>query len=235
MTNDTATKSFSRLSSFSSPMASVLLGGALLSACFAVLAPGSAEAAGSTTCGTASGVTLTDNDKTISGITCTNLAPSTSISFSSFGVDYAFSSSFFQTQSASIAYTISINPLFNQVFSTVGLDSGCNRFNTPPNTCTVIKSVKDQFDVALFSLTSTNGSNVTPEVFASDYKILKIVDNITASGTATVSTVNNSFTQRGSRAPVDSVPGPLPLLGGVAAFGFSRRMRARIRQSVYNA
>ncbi len=213
--------------------ARVLLGGVLVSVSFAVLSPQPAQANDFTTCG--SPTTLSVGDKTISNIVCTGLNPATSIFFSNFGVDYAFSTGFPQTQSASISYTIAINPLNSLVFSTVGLDSGCNQFGSAPNTCTVIKTVQDQFNSTLLSLTSTNGSNVTPAALSGDHKILNIVDTIAASGNATVSTVNNNFTQRPARAPVDSVPGPVPLLGGAAAFGFSRRLRNRIRQSSFSA
>jgi hypothetical protein len=43
----------------------------------------------------------------------------------------------------------------------------------------------------------------------------------------------NGFTNTVRQAPIetppDSVPGPLPLLGAAAAFGFSRKLRARIK------
>jgi len=51
---------------------------------------------------------------------------------------------------------------------------------------------------------------------------------------------NNSFSQNGSfiyaqatlyNAPVPAAPGPLPLFGAAAAFGFSRKLRKRIKLS----
>ena len=44
-----------------------------------------------------------------------------------------------------------------------------------------------------------------------------------------VSTVSDVLDQK--FPPSDGVPGPLPLLGGGAAFGFSRRIRSRIKAS----
>ena len=40
---------------------------------------------------------------------------------------------------------------------------------------------------------------------------------------------DNSMTQQASTAPPSSVPGPLPILGAGAAFGFSRKLRSRIK------
>lgn len=47
-------------------------------------------------------------------------------------------------------------------------------------------------------------------------------------GTATQ--VTDGILQRG--APVDTVPGPLPILGAAAAFGYSRKIRRRIKVAV---
>ena len=74
----------------------------------------------------------------------------------------------------------------------------------------------------LAKLTTTNPTyNVTPGL-----QSLFIVDMITDNG-GTISSFTNSFTQ------YTGVPGPLPLMGAGAAFGFSRRLRRRTRQA-YN-
>ena len=47
----------------------------------------------------------------------------------------------------------------------------------------------------------------------------------------TVGSINsfqNSFSQKPDQADPERVPGPLPLLGAGAAFGFSRRLRTRL-------
>ena len=51
-----------------------------------------------------------------------------------------------------------------------------------------------------------------------------VVDIFTAVEGATINNVSNQFIQR----PADTVPGPLPLLGAFAAFGYSRKLRSRI-------
>jgi hypothetical protein len=50
-----------------------------------------------------------------------------------------------------------------------------------------------------------------------DYKVIK----------GSINSFQNSFTQI-PRGETDRVPGPLPLLGAGAAFGFSRRLRTRV-------
>lgn len=79
----------------------------------------------------------------------------------------------------------------------------------------------------VISLTSINGNpdpNPTPPGFAVSGTKFTIVDAFTISGTATLQAISNVWTQQKT-----DVPGPLPLLGAAAAFGFSRRMRSRIK------
>jgi hypothetical protein len=67
-------------------------------------------------------------------------------------------------------------------------------------------------------------SNTTPvEVYANNTKSINVDQKFTASGTRRLASFTTSFTQ--------NVPGPLPLLGAAAAFGFSRRLRSRIKTS----
>ena len=59
--------------------------------------------------------------------------------------------------------------------------------------------------------------------FANNTKTILVDQKFTASTPRRLSTISTTFTQ--------NVPGPLPLLGGAAAFGFSRRLRSRIKTS----
>ena len=63
--------------------------------------------------------------------------------------------------------------------------------------------------------------------FASLLKKISVVDTYKVT-TGSVNSFQNSYTQIESFAPPDEVPGPLPLLGAGAAFGFSRRLRNRV-------
>lgn len=59
-------------------------------------------------------------------------------------------------------------------------------------------------------------------VVPGNYTSLRIRDTVTAAGN--FDNISNNFNQR------NTVPGPLPLLGAGAAFGFSRQIRKRIRR-----
>ena len=81
-----------------------------------------------------------------------------------------------------------------------------------PPTLSVTQAVGDRSDVGSFNnlLKTTrvvNGYNVTA---------------------GSINAILNSFSQKEEFIPSDTVPGPLPLLGAGAAFGFSRRLRSRV-------
>jgi hypothetical protein len=66
-----------------------------------------------------------------------------------------------------------------------------------------------------------SGSSKTPElVLPPIYDHLYIVDSYVVTGVAGIDKITNTFKQ---------VPGPLPILGAGAAFGFSRKLRSRIK------
>jgi hypothetical protein len=70
---------------------------------------------------------------------------------------------------------------------------------------------------------TTDSSTSSIKSFADNIKTIAVDQRFTASGTRRLSSFTTTFTQ--------NVPGPLPLLGGAAAFGFSRRLRSRIKTS----
>ena len=70
---------------------------------------------------------------------------------------------------------------------------------------------------------TTDSSAPSVKSFADNIKTIAVDQRFTASGTRRLSSFTTTFTQ--------NVPGPLPLLGGAAAFGFSRRLRSRIKTS----
>jgi hypothetical protein len=66
--------------------------------------------------------------------------------------------------------------------------------------------------------------NTTPvKTYANNTKSITVDQQFTASSPRRLASFTTSFTQE--------VPGPLPLLGAAAAFGFSRRLRSRIKTS----
>ena len=62
--------------------------------------------------------------------------------------------------------------------------------------------------------------------FASGLKVISVRDEYLVTR-GSINSFQNSFTQIPGDPP-DRVPGPLPLLGAGAAFGFSRRLRTRV-------
>jgi hypothetical protein len=202
-----------------------LFGAAVVAAAVTGLSAGSAEAVQTTTCGL--GGNLTFGDKTVTNIVCTGVGPDTEIRFNNFDLAYDFGSVIDPpTQAGSISYTIFINqPGFE--FAAVGLDSGC--IFPALGGCTVTKNVS--WNGGSTSLVSTNGNPAPVDyLFAAGVTSLNIEDIFLATGNSAVSTANNFFSQRTGGGP-DSVPGPLPILGAGMAFGFSRRLRSRIKAS----
>jgi hypothetical protein len=119
--------------------------------------------------------------------------------------------------SGSFDYTLDIDSTNNYEFATAQLDSIVNG-DYPLNT-TVEKKI-----VGVGSLFSINGSNVVP--FNLSGKQL-IVENIWNADTGDVlDSFKDVYTQK-----TIEVPGPLPLLGAGIAFGFSRKLRGRIKAS----
>jgi hypothetical protein len=209
--------------------------GAAVVAAFATgLSAGSAHAAdvAITTCGVAS--PLSFGDKTVTSIVCDGVGDETEIRFNAFGIAYDFGSVIAPpTQGGSISYTISIiDPTFK--FASVGLDSGCILPTIAGGGCTVTKNVS-WAGGGFGTLVSTNGGPAPGSILfgAADVLSLDVEDVFFAQGPSAVSTANNFYTQA-TRAP-EEVPAPLPILGAGAAFGFSRKLRSRIKKSAATA
>jgi hypothetical protein len=81
------------------------------------------------------------------------------------------------------------------------------------------------FTTQIGTVTSTGG--VTPYVALSDMTLTTVYvkDTWTVDGGTQLNSISNNF----KSAPV---PGPLPILGAGMAFGYSRKLRARIKASV---
>ena len=75
------------------------------------------------------------------------------------------------------------------------------------------------FSDPLGTETSTNGSTQIITLTNQNLPKVYIRDTYSASGTTRLDNITNSYL----------VPGPLPLLGAGAAFGFSRKLRGRIK------
>jgi hypothetical protein len=208
-------------------LSKTIFGVAVVAAFAASLSAGSAKAAlQTTTCGSPTDLFI--GDKAVTKIVCSGLGADTQIRFNNFNFAYDLGTVIdAPTQAGSISYTIGIIDSGFE-FSSVGLDSGC--IFPAQGGCTVTKNLN--WSGGSTTLVSINGVPAPVDyVFGSGVKALNVQDVFSAVGSSSVSTANNFFAQRPANAPPESVPGPLPLLGAGVAFGFSRRLRSRIKKS----
>jgi len=202
-----------------------LLGGAALS----TLGAGSAQAA--TGCGAGitwaawvGGQTLTCDDKEFMWLSTQVLGdlndPTTRVSAVVpnpgdylFNLDKPFTSIGFNfTYKATIVGS-------DSVFDEVDINSNANSFANPPSV--LIGTYTFTGANSPIVLTSTNGAPDFEVVIGGPTTIT--VNNNYDGTSGAIDAMQNSFSQ------TDDVPGPLPLLGAGAAFGFSRRIRSRIK------
>ena len=133
-----------------------------------------------------------------------------------FTTDLHFTPSLLGPTTGFFDYTLAIDPTSGYQFDTVQLDSAVGIFSGSPGSTTVTKVVTGGP-----TLVSTDGSPVGPLVFTTPSP-LSVRDTWSVAAGDTLTNVKDSYTQ----AP--KVPGPLPLLGAAAAFGWSRRLRRRV-------
>jgi hypothetical protein len=72
--------------------------------------------------------------------------------------------------------------------------------------------------------------NMDSDLFTTPLTSTKVTSVFGTTGPGTISSFKVEFTS-GTPISTTIVPGPLPILGAGAAFGFSRRMRRRINTS----
>jgi hypothetical protein len=223
-----------------------LIAATVFTAMVSMLSAGSAKA-DSTDC---SLVQTTDiliaGDKAITGITCLGDAAGNANVKIDFGQSGALLYEFSQnnveagtgpSSSGSISYNIKItDPDF--FFQRVRLTSAGTDY-------VATKTVRDAGNNLLFTLGENEAESFVSPVTGPSFKDftatqffqeLNILD-FWSSGSATDATVqdlNNIYTQKTAQDPSE-VPGPLPILGAAAAFGLSRRLRVRIKQSAPTA
>lgn len=125
--------------------------------------------------------------------------------------------------SGSMTYDIAVTSGTDKI-ATVAVDADCGPVSSAAGNCTR-------------SLTTTASMNFTPVTLANNLASFTpaVTSTTTTSTWAAVGTgsyinaVSDKYTQ--IAAPVDAVPGPLPILGAGLAFGYSRRLRARLKKA----
>jgi|694.fasta_scaffold92524_4 hypothetical protein len=205
-------------------MAAALMGGAGMA-----LSAGSAQA--QTACGEqiswaawVGGQDLTCGDKTFSHLstaTLGDLASSLVSAQQPMAGDYIFNLDFptFTTSPFDFTYLATITDP-SRAFTAVDLDTDADGFADPPSILTA--TFTGGTDPVV--LTSTNGSMDLESV--SGHPTVLTVQN-QYNGDGAIDTIENSFQQK--------VPGPLPILGAGMAFGFSRKLRRRIKANAFQA
>jgi hypothetical protein len=105
-------------------------------------------------------------------------------------------------------------------FLKVLLDSD---FDTPPGTVTKTLWADAGFTIPILTdspLVSTNGSSTGFIGIKGNYNKIYVRDEYVVGSGGQLDNYTNTF---------ETVPGPLPILGAGAAFGFSRKLRSRIK------
>lgn len=187
-----------------------------------------AQAATSTTCAALLGnpsISLTTGDKIVSNIICSGDVTGSSDVLINFGVNgpiYEFSSDIIRggtgpNTAGGISYTIAITS--DQAFNSVALTAAGINF-----------AASKQIYAGGDLLATLGVGEVTTFAANQFLTTLNIVDSwsVGSGEFATLEDINNLYTQKPGRGPSE-VPGPLPILGVGAAYGMSRKLRARLR------
>ena len=132
-----------------------------------------------------------------------------------FSTDINFAPSVVGPQTGFFDYTVVITQP-GWVFDTVQLDSTVAVNPTSPGVTSVIKEIRSGP-----LLNSINGAQVGPIPLAG-VTSLSVRDTWSVAQGDVLTNVKDTFTQ------ASEVPGPLPLLGAAAAFGWSRKLRSRM-------
>jgi len=133
-----------------------------------------------------------------------------------FSTDINFSPSVVGPRTGFFDYTVQITQP-GWVFDTVQLDSSVAVNRRSPGDTSVIKEIRSGP-----LLNSINGAQVGPIPLAWVTSIT-VRDTWSVARGDVLSNIKDTFTQ------ASDAPGPLPLLGAAAAFGWSRRLRRRVK------
>jgi hypothetical protein len=121
-------------------------------------------------------------------------------------------------------YEIEIVGAPNTYFDQVGLALIGPPIGDPMFNATKTVSGPTGVNPPMLSVDEINRSSF--DSFAGLVKKIRVVDTYEVT-VGSVNSIQNSYSQKDAD-PTDTVPGPLPLLGAGAAFGFSRRLRTRV-------
>ncbi len=140
-----------------------------------------------------------------------------------FSTDLTFSPSLVGPQSGFFDYSVQITDR-SYFFNTVQLDSSV-ALNSKPNSDQTVVTKAITGPIGSPVLQSIDGAQVGPNFLLPDNTLqaIQVRDSWTVAAGDVLTSVKDTFTQ--------DTPGPLPLLGAAAAFGWSRRLRSRVTRA----
>jgi hypothetical protein len=216
-----------------------LTGAALLLSATALINAGESKAATSCLLSNLSTCTLTLGDKEFTNFSLNssftpNASDSVTVTKTLSGIwrikAEFFGDTFSQVNPGKLSFKASITDP-TKVFFNTGLS---NTTDTTFGGSSQAKATYSNLDpissgIAMNPLMSINGAAANTS-FSPNPKSVEVALEWYTTGSATLSDITSTFTQ--TATPVtNQVPAPLPLLGAGAAFGFSRRLRSRIKTS----
>jgi hypothetical protein len=137
-------------------------------------------------------------------------------------VDVDFEQDLMANASGTFEYQLDIDPTFGMSFDEVGL-----AIIGPPIGMPMFKASKAIVSMTPSKLNVTENSKSATGTIGGEVKSITVIDTYEVS-VGSINSLQNSFSQKPDQGDPERVPGPLPLLGAGAAFGFSRRLRTRV-------
>jgi len=137
-------------------------------------------------------------------------------------VDVDFIPELMATKSGIFGFDLDIDPTYGMSFDEVGL-----AIIGPPVGKPMFTASKTIAGMTPLTLNVNEKSKSATGMIAGEVKSISVMDTYAVS-VGSINSFQNSFTQKPDQTDPEQVPGPLPLLGAGAAFGFSRRLRTRV-------
>jgi hypothetical protein len=137
-------------------------------------------------------------------------------------VDVDFIQDLVASKSGIFGFDLDIDPSFGMSFDEVGL-----AMIGPPVSMPMFTASKTIAGMTPLTLNVNEMLKSATGIIGGEVKSISVMDTYAVT-VGSISSFQNSFTQKPDQGTPDQVPGPLPLLGAGAAFGFSRRLRTRV-------
>jgi hypothetical protein len=137
-------------------------------------------------------------------------------------VDVDFIQDLMASKSGIFGFDLDIDPTYGMSFDEVGL-----AIIGPPVSMPMFTASKTIAGMTPLTLNVNEMLKSATGIIGGEVKSISVMDTYAVT-VGSISSFQNSFTQKPDQGTPDQVPGPLPLLGAGAAFGFSRRLRTRV-------